>query len=104
MPKSTKYNLKWEKLPECQGLLSALKLKDNRSELTFTRIRSLMLIKFNCNQFCLEFFHSIKEKHDILHAISSGEKYIESKSRMEHRALQLNKGQPSDDDDCCEEH
>lgn len=80
-----------------------------RSELTLTRIRSLMLIKFNCNQTCLEFFNTIKEQNDILQAISSGDKYKENKSRMEHRALQLNKGQQTggdndDDDDetCCE--
>lgn len=29
MPNATKYNSKWEKLPECQGWLSALKLKNN---------------------------------------------------------------------------
>lgn len=29
MPNATKYNPKWEKLPECQGWLSALKLKNN---------------------------------------------------------------------------
>lgn len=29
MPKATKYNSKWEKLPECEGWLTALKLKDD---------------------------------------------------------------------------
>lgn len=29
MPNATKFNSKWEKLPECQGWLSALKLKNN---------------------------------------------------------------------------
>ena len=62
-----------------------------------------MLIKFNCNQSCLDFFQSIKAQRDILHAISSGEKYVENNNRMQQRALQLDKGPPIDDGDSCEE-
>lgn len=39
---------------------------------------------------------------DILHAISSSEKYNESNRRLECRALQLSESQPNDDVDCCE--
>lgn len=63
--------------------------------------------RFNCNQSCLEFYNNIKEQLDIWNAISSCEKYKESKTRMEHRALQLSNGRfenDEDDDDCYEEN
>ena len=41
-------------------------------------------------------------KYDILHAISRGEKYKESKNRTENPAL--SSGQHNDDDDWCEEN
>ena len=75
---------------------------NDRSELTLTRIRSLALIKFNCNQTCMEFFNGIKETTDILRAIQSGGKYIQTKSRIKSRALILNDDQiiNSIDDKC----
>lgn len=81
---------------------------NDRSELSLTRIRSLMLIKFNCNQNCLEFYNNIKEQRDILNAINSGEKYKEDKTRMTHRALQLGSGrfendEEEEEDECFEE-
>lgn len=74
---------------------------NDRSELTIMKIRSLALIKFNCNQTCLDFFASIQSEPDVLRAIKSGDKYKENKIRMTFRALQLNTNELNDSEDCC---
>lgn len=50
----------------------------------------MALIKFNCDQACMEFFSAIREEPDILRAIQSGQKYQQSQNRIKNRALQLN--------------
>lgn len=49
----------------------------------------MALIKFICDQTCMEFFSAIREEPDILRAIQSGQKYQQSQNRIKNRALQL---------------
>lgn len=51
-----------------------------RSELSLDRIKSMMTIKFNTDQTCLEFHDSIKNRPDILKAIKSNGKYTSQQS------------------------
>lgn len=55
----------------------------DRSELTLTRIRSMMLVKFNTNQTCIKFFNAIKNQPEIL---QGGKKYEENSTRMNNRS------------------
>lgn len=62
-----------------------------RSELTLERIKSMVIIKFNTSQSCIEFYDSIKENAPVLEAIKSGEKYKKAKvSGLSKTPLELN--------------
>lgn len=51
---------------------------NQRSELSVDRVKSMMTIKFNTNETCLEFHEAIKCRPDILGAIKSNSKYTKT--------------------------
>lgn len=71
-----------------------------RSELRLQRITAMAKIKYNTNQSCIEFYHSIKGNTSVLNAIRSGEKYTKSiiSGQGKKQPLQLDASSIS----CCE--
>lgn len=56
---------------------------NQRSDLSLERVKSMMTIKFNTDQTCLEFYEIIKCRPDILKAIKSDTKYTNTRNMIQ---------------------